>query len=164
MRNKSRGGIIIHFPTSKTKILSPCQRFLHPLFPFLANLACPFSKPYKIYIPQTLINERKKKKNFHIVWFIFFVTIFLYSIMIHTSEYTYWAKSVKEVNRTKIWANKSIGKRSISASSSIKKILLIHHSQKKQIKLNYKLIISIVFSCFSTLNYFMRVGNGFWFR
>lgn len=47
MTNKTSSGFIIHFPTCKAEILSACQRFIHPLFPFLANLARSFkAKPH----------------------------------------------------------------------------------------------------------------------
>ena len=41
MANEASSGVIIHLPTSKAQIVSPSQRFLHPLLPFLANTACP---------------------------------------------------------------------------------------------------------------------------
>lgn len=57
MANKTSGGVIVHFPTSKAQIISASQRLLHPLLPFPANTARPdmFSSKNNTYPHQNFI-------------------------------------------------------------------------------------------------------------
>lgn len=63
--NKAGSGVIVHLPTRKAQRLSPSQRLLHPLIPFLAHTARPdHSKIICIYQAKSSIIKTRMNFNF----------------------------------------------------------------------------------------------------
>lgn len=102
MAKKTSNGVIIHLPAGKTQTLSPSQRLLHSLLPFPAYTARPDTNiPTN---PNIKVNTKYKENH--------------QNPKPHQQKaYSHCAKSVKEVSITNILASRSIGSRSISASS-----------------------------------------------